>query len=198
MIEFNNLSQEEPFLIFEKKYKEALKAGQSNVEAAAVSSFNKKSNEVDCRFVNIKLISKNNFLFFTNYNSPKSIAFNTHNQVSAVFYWSSINFQVRIKAIIKRTSAEYNNTYFKKRSESKNALAISSNQSKKIESYEKVILNFKDIEESSNLKKCPDFWGGFSLTPYYFEFWEGHESRINKRNSFEIIDGNWNSFFLEP
>lgn len=198
MIEFNNLSQEEPFLIFKKKYKEAAMSGQQNIQAAAISSFNNKSKEVDCRFVNIKSISNNNFIFFSNYNSPKSIAFDTHNQISIVFYWSSIDFQIRIKGTIKRTTTKYNNDYFKNRPENKNALAISSNQSKKIESYKKVILNYKNIEESSNLKKCPAFWGGFSFAPYYFEFWEGHESRINKRSSFEIIQGDWRRFFLEP
>ena len=33
-----------------------------------------------------------------------------------------------------------------------------------------------------NLFDRPSNWGGYSFKPYYFEFWEGHKSRLNKRN----------------
>ena len=49
-----------------------------------------------------------------------------------------------------------------------------------------------------DLAKCPDYWGGFSFVPYYFEFWEGNESRINKRESFILVDDNWNKSNLQP
>ena len=47
-------------------------------------------------------------------------------------------------------------------------------------------------------EKCPDYWGGYSFVPYYFEFWEGHQSRINKREVFEKIDNVWKHFILQP
>ena len=56
-------------------------------------------NEVDSRYVNLKYIKDSEWIFFSNYNSPKSIAFNAHNQVSAVIYWKSINLQIRILKI---------------------------------------------------------------------------------------------------
>ena len=63
--------------------------------------------------------------------------------------------------------------YFKKRSIDKNALAISSNQSQGIKSYEQVLLKYNEIKDTNDLKKCPDYyWGGFSFIPYYFEFWK--------------------------
>ena len=113
-------------------------------------------------------------------------------------FWDSINVQIRIKAVIKKTLHEYNQKYFSDRSEKKNALAISSNQSKSIDSYIQVEKNYKRSLKNDDLKKCPDYWGGFSFTPYYFEFWEGHESRINKREVFDKIDGTWKQSFLQP
>ena len=80
----------------------------------------------------------------------------------------------------------------------KNALAISSKQSKFIDSYESVKKNFDKALASSNLLDCPDYWGGFSLTPFYFEFWEGRESRVNKRLAFNRINGDWRQSILEP
>ena len=66
--------------------------------------------------------------------------------------------------------------------------------------------NFK-LKYENSLKKNiddrrltrPDFWGGFEMTPYYFEFWEGGENRLNKRTSFTKKMGNWsNPVFLQP
>ena len=198
MIQFNNLNQEIPYQLFKEKYDEAVNAGQKSIEAISISSFNMEMNEVDSRYVNLKFISKHEFIFFSNYNSPKAVSFNSHSQIAALVYWPSINVQIRIKAKIKKTSNEYNQKYFFDRSEEKNALAISSNQSKPIDSYSQVKENYNKSLKNDDLKKCPEFWGGYSFTPYYFEFWEGHESRINKREVFDKIDGVWKHSFLQP
>jgi len=198
MIQFNNLNQDLPYLLFKEKYDEAIDVGQKGIEAISISSYSKLVNEVDSRYVNLKFISNDEFIFFSNYQSPKAAAFNSHNQVAALIYWSSINVQIRMKAYIKKTSKEFNQKYFFNRSKEKNALAISSNQSKKIDSYSEVIENFNRSLESNDLKKCPEYWGGYSFIPYYFEFWEGHESRLNKREVFEKINGVWKQSFLQP
>ena len=198
MIQFNNLNQDLPYLLFKEKYDEAIDVGQKGIEAISISSYSKLVNEVDSRYVNLKFISNDEFIFFSNYQSPKAAAFNSHNQVAALIYWSSINVQIRMKAYIKKTSKEFNQKYFFNRSKEKNALAISSNQSKKIDSYSEVIENFNRSLESNDLKKCPEYWGGFSFTPYYFEFWEGHKSRINKREVFDNINGSWKQLYLQP
>ena len=198
MIQFNKLTKQAPYIFFKKKYDDAIAAGQKSIEAISISSYSNEINEVDSRYVNLKFILNDEFIFFSNYNSPKAVAFNSHNQITALVYWSSINVQIRIKAKIKKTIKEYNKNYFFHRSEEKNALAISSNQSKPIDSYSQVKENYNKSLKNDDLKKCPEFWGGYSFTPYYFEFWEGHESRINKREAFNMTDGVWRRLFLQP
>ena len=198
MIQFNNLNQEMPYQLLKEKYDEALKAGQKGIEAIAISSYNKEISEVDSRYVNLKFITNDEFIFFSNYDSPKASSFNSHSQIAALLYWPSINVQIRIKAKIKKTSNEYNQKYFCDRSEKKNALAISSSQSKSIVSYNQVKENYNKSLKNDNLKKCPGFWGGYTFTPYYFEFWEGHESRLNKREVYEKSDDSWKQCILQP
>ena len=131
MIQFNDINQEMPYQLLKKKYDEAFDKGQKAIEAISISSFNKDKGEVDSRYVNLKFITNNEFIFFSNYNSPKGLAFNSYNQIAALLYWPIINVQIRMKAKIKKTSSEYNQKYFFDRLKEKNALAISSNQSKK-------------------------------------------------------------------
>ena len=198
MIKFIKLRQEKPYLVLKQKYDEAYKKGQKNIEAIAISSYNKENMEVDSRFVNLKFIEGNEFIFFSNFSSPKSIAFKSHNQISALFYWSSINVQIRMKALINNKSYEYNQSYFETRSINKNALAISSTQSKEIKSFEDVIKKYNSTKEKKDLTKCPSYWGGFAFIPYYFEFWEGNTSRLNKRDVYKIQDDEWNHTIIEP
>lgn len=198
MITFLNDSSEKPYIILKQKYLEALSAKQKLVEAISIASFSSNTSEVDTRFVNLKFVDRNEFIFFTNYKSPKAIQFESHNQIAVSIYWQSINTQIRMKAHIKKTSKNFNNNYFLNRSIEKNALAISSNQSNPIDSYNKIKENYNKSLKINNLKKCPEFWGGYSFTPYYFEFWEGHESRINIREVYEKSDDNWKRFILQP
>ena len=198
MINFTKLNKSPPFSIFKNLYDNAIQENQNNIEAISISSYSAKLKEVNSRFVNLKFIENNEFIFFSNYNSPKSEEFSSHNQITALIYWNTINTQIRIKAMIKKTSVEFNKKYFINRSQNKNALAISSNQSEAIDSYEKVLENYGKSLELDDLKECPDYWGGYSFQPYYFEFWQGHESRLNKRDSYHINNGEWHHAILQP
>jgi pyridoxamine 5'-phosphate oxidase len=198
MIKFKNLCQETPYLLFEEKYNKALESYQKNIESMCVSSFSVDKKEVNARFVNIKFLNQKEFIFFSNYESPKAKDFLQHNQISGLFFWNNTNMQVRIKANIKKTNSLFNQKYFYNRDKKKNALAISSIQSVPIQSYEAIQRNYKNALGKDELSKCPEYWGGFSFIPYYFEFWEGHESRINKREVFEKVDAEWKQFIIQP
>ena len=198
MINFIKLSRQVPYIIFKEKYDAALAAGQKSIEAISISSFNTKKHEVDSRFVNLKFITNDEFIFFSNYNSPKAASFSSHNQIAALVYWPSINTQIRMKAKIKKTSNDLNQKYFFKRSNEKNALSISSNQSQPISSYEQVKENYNKSLKDDDLKECPDYWGGFSFKPYEIEFWKGNQFRLNRRDLYLKKDNNWSHIILEP
>ena len=197
MIKFEDLIQETPYLIFKENYEKALKANQKNIEAISISSYSNEKKEVNSRYVNLKLVNERKFIFFSNYNSPKSKEFENHNQITALIYWNNTNTQIRMKAFIKKTSKEFNQDYFAKRDDKKNALAISSYQSSPIDSYETLQKNYEICLKESNLNECPDYWGGYSFIPYYFEFWEGHKSRLNKREVYKFQNDEWIHGFLQ-
>ena len=199
MITFINPSTEKPYLHFQSLYQEALANDQKGIEAISVSSYNQKRSEVESRYVNLKYIAANEWIFFSNYNSPKAQQFRSHSQVSVLVFWPSINTQIRIKAFISKTSIQFSDEHFKGRTKEKNALAISSNQSQTIDSFDEVTKNFyQTLDVMTPDTPRPDFWGGFSFIPYYFEFWQGHKNRLNKRCVFEQKDNEWTEQLLQP
>jgi pyridoxamine 5'-phosphate oxidase len=198
MINFKNTPKKEPFIKLLDFYNLALKANQSSIEAVNISSYSPSSLEVDSRYVNLKEVRGEEFIFFTNYNSPKALQFKSHEQVAATFLWSSISVQIRIKAKIYKKSQEFNSKYFAQRSIEKNALSISSNQSELIDAYDSIKKKYNISLQNDDLKVCPEYWGGYAFKPYRFEFWKGREFRLNERELFILRNGDWKKNILQP
>ncbi|MBT61506.1 MAG: pyridoxamine 5'-phosphate oxidase [Euryarchaeota archaeon] len=199
MINFINISDEKPYEYFLNYYEKALNSGQSAVQAIAISSFNSEKEEVNARFVNLKYIVNNEWIFFSNYNSQKSEDFKSCSQISGIFYWDSIDIQIRLKAKVFKTSSIFSDKHFASRSPEKNALAIASNQSKPIESFEDIKKIYKEtLNNKKKIQKRPDYWGGYSFKPYFFEFWSGNKNRLNKRIVFSRTKDEWGTFLLQP
>ena len=198
MIKIESLNNDEPYLKYQELYDLALSKNQNQIERILIASFNTDLKEVNARYVNLKYVIKDEWIFFSNYESVKAKDFLTHNQITAVSYWSSIDVQIRMKATINKSSKEFSDKHFSLRSKEKNALAISSLQSQPVNSYKDVKNYYEKTLSSSDLKKRPTYWGGYSFIPYYFEFWKGHESRINKREIYKNENNKWIKSFLSP
>ena len=198
MITFTNLPQTLPYQLFHEHYLEATAAEQPHRHAAAISSYDPSKSLVDSRFVNIKYVDGEDWLFFTNYNSPKANAFSQHKQICALFFWPRTYTQVRIHANIEKVSTQRSDDHFRGRAQPKNALAISSQQSQTVDSIETVIDKYNRVLSEADLLKRPDYWGGYAFRPHYFEFWKGSEYRLNHRRAFSRHSDGWNEAVLEP
>ena len=201
MIEIIKLNNSEPYKIFNNFYEDAINAGEEHIEAISVASLDKENFLVDSRYVNLKYINDNEWIFFSNYQSPKSIQFKSHDQVAISILWKSIYVQIRMLANITKTSEVFSDNHFLSRSDEKNALAVSSKQSDSIDSYESVLNKYNEtLKDKRVLNERPKYWGGYSFKPYSFEFWEGNIYRLNKREKFLFSKDNetWIKEFLQP
>lgn len=198
MILFKDIPNEEPYRRLYDEYNQALAAKQQLVQAINISSYSVSNLEVDSRFVNLKEVRKDEFIFFTNFNSPKAMQFRSHSQIAATLFWYKTNTQIRMKANINKKSKEFNKNYFLKRSSEKNALAISSKQSNVIHSFDAIKEKYLHSLKNEDLSDCPEYWGGFGFKPYQIEFWKGNEYRLNKRELFVLNEGEWKKYILEP
>lgn len=198
LIKFLNINPDTPFSLLYDYYNQAVGSGQKSPEVFVVSSYNSSLNEVDSRCVNLKFIDCNSFIFFSNYLSPKSVQFKSNPRISTLIFWDKINLQIRMKGTIKKTEREFNRKYFAQRSKDKNALAISSNQSSRIDSYQEVLRKYEKTFKNKDLSVCPEHWGGFSFDPYSIEFWKAGKNRLNQRCLYELNNNIWDRYVLEP
>ena len=153
------------------------------------------------RVVLLKYYSNDGFVFFTNYNSEKSLSIENNNKVSISFFWEKHERQIIIKGFAKKTSKEISTNYFNSRPKgSKLGTLVSENQSSVIESKQFLVDRFHELEDKYIDEEIlrPENWGGYIIAPIEYEFWQGGENRLHDRIRFRFTDNNWTHERLSP
>lgn len=169
---------------------------ESVLEPNAMTLSTISDNQPHSRIVLLKGHDEKGFVFFTNYQSAKGREINTNPLASLLFFWPQLQRQVRIEGIITKTSPEESDTYFYSRPTGSQAGAIASPQSNIIESRDELDLAASEAEKG--ILKRPDHWGGYRLTPKYFEFWQGRSNRLHDRFSYRKVEETWEIDRLAP
>ena len=173
-----------PFDLFDKWFNDAkLISNESEINAMTLSTVD-QYGQPRGRIVLLKYYSFDEFIFFTNYNSEKAAAIENNPQVSLSFFWEKLERQVIIKGIAKKTSSDLNDKYFRSRPRgSKIGAVVSENQSSTISSKKLLQERYKLIDKKYNNKQIvrPKNWGGYKVTAFEYEFWQGGENRLHDR-----------------
>jgi pyridoxamine 5'-phosphate oxidase len=181
-----------PFLQFDVWYKEHLSSGIAIPNAVSLGT-STADGKVSLRTVLLKEYGENGFVFFTNYNSKKGLQLTENQSVALLFYWHESGRQVRIEGVAEKISPEESDLYFSTRPRESQISAWASKQSSVVpgrhhleeqhEYYKKIFLN-------SSVDR-PPHWGGYRITPSWFEFWQNDERRLHDRITFSKSSNIW-------
>jgi len=180
----SDLPTRNPFELF-KLWFEEVKTCDKILEPNAVClATSDKSGRPSARMVLLKgFDEKDGFKIFTNLGSRKGIELKENPNGYLLFYWDFFNRQIRIEGSVEFTSQEESEAYFKRRPRQSQLGAYCSDQSKPIESLEKLQEKFENAKvqfEGKDVEKPLD-WGGIKLFPKNFEFWQGQSNRLHDR-----------------
>jgi pyridoxamine 5'-phosphate oxidase len=192
--------EKNPFLQFDRWFKEMLKADFKEPTAVAVAT-STKSGKPSVRMVLMKEYNDDGFVFYTNYQSRKGRELQENPKAAMLFFWDRLERQVRIEGKVQRVSQAQSDDYFNIRPRESRIGAIASPQSRVIESravLEKKIAALTKQYESVDIIPRPPHWGGFILKPSYFEFWQGRPSRLHDRIVYALSKGKWAIKRLAP
>ncbi len=157
--------------------------------------------KVSARVVLLKEVDERGFVFYTNYNSRKSQDIEENPNAALVFLWLELERQVRIEGKLEKVPPEESDTYFKSRPRESQIAAWTSDQSKEIETREKLFDNFSALKEKYKESQIPrpPHWGGYVLKPSEVEFWQGRPGRLHDRILYVRNDDNrWDRKRLAP
>jgi pyridoxamine 5'-phosphate oxidase len=153
------------------------------------------------RTVLLKGMDDRGYIFYTNYESRKAREMDATGRASLLFFWASVERQVRIDGTVERISPVESDRYFETRPLDSRLSVYASKQSEVIESRDVLEDTFERVRRTygDGPVPRPEWWGGYRVVPDEFEFWQGRTSRLHDRLRYvRNADGAWRRERLAP
>jgi pyridoxamine 5'-phosphate oxidase len=190
-----------PYDQFKTWFSQNLKSDNPEPTAMTLSTAT-KTGRPSARVVLLKEYdAKQGFCFYTNYESKKGQELKANPYASLLFFWPSLERQIRIEGKVKKVTKANSEAYFQSRPRASQLGAWTSSQSKVIPDRVFIDSVLNQMEEYFKFEKIlplPPFWGGYTLIPTYFEFWQGRRDRLHDRIAYTSKRGNWVIERLSP
>lgn len=152
------------------------------------------------RVVLCKEVEDDSVYFFTNYNSNKGLEIQNSEKVSLNFFWDPLGRQVRITGHARKTSRQRSEDYWATRARGSQLSGFASQQSKEVDSRDKMLAKLAQVEREFEGKAvpCPMHWGGYKVEALAYEFWIGRADRFHDRLRFTKVGDDWVAQRLYP
>lgn len=188
-----------PFLQLENWLQEALTSDEEEPTAMVVSTVD-ADLQPHARVVLLKELTQEGLVFFTNYSGNKGRQLAENPKVSALFFWQSLERQVRITGTAEKTPEAVSDAYFQSRPLESRLGAWVSEQSTVIASPDVLTERFETFRQQFGEEvPRPPHWGGYLIKPNTFEFWQGRPSRLHDRLLYTKDEkGGWKMERLAP
>lgn len=188
-----------PFTSFGAWFAEAERTEPNDANAMTVATVGEGGRPA-ARILLLKGWGEDGFVFFGNLESRKAREIAGHPPVALLFHWKSLQRQIRIEGKVAQVDDATADAYFATRPRLSQIGAWASDQSRPLASREAFEARIKAAEarfEGQPVTR-PPHWGGWRLTPDYFEFWQGIDFRLHDRVIYTKTAAGWETGRLFP
>lgn len=190
-----------PNELFREWINNAIETGGLDPNAMTLATVD-QSHKPHARIVLLKGHDDSGFVFFTNYQSAKGQELACNTQAALVFWWETVERQVRVEGHIEQLSAEESTDYYQSRPRGSQLGAWISKQSQVIPDREWLSMRSEQLAQDfdgQNILPRPEHWGGYRVVPELIEFWQGQPSRLHDRLRYRLNDDqSWTLERLSP
>lgn len=187
-----------PVIQFERWLNEAMRAGVNEPTAMNVATVN-SDGRPEGRQVLLKEVTRQGFVFFTNYKSRKGRALAAVPFAALTFFWPELERQVRVEGRVEKLNGAASDEYFESRPYTSRIGAWASEQSEVISGKPVLIARAAAVGLKHPLHvPRPPHWGGYLIVPDRVEFWQGRPSRLHDRIQYRLENGVWRKERLSP
>jgi pyridoxamine 5'-phosphate oxidase len=189
----------DPMLQLRQWLNEAERAGVEEPNAFVLATVS-TTGRPSARTLLLKGVTADGYIFYSNYESRKAADLAANPWGAAVFVWVPLRRQVRIEGTIAKVPPEVSDAYFRTRPLEARLASVASPQSRVVSSREELETRLEDVRRrhpGGDVPR-PDTWGGYILSPSYYEFWQGREARFHDRFRYLPDGARWQVERLAP
>ncbi|HLR78238.1 MAG TPA: pyridoxamine 5'-phosphate oxidase, partial [Burkholderiaceae bacterium] len=151
------------------------------------------------RIVLLKDYGERGLTFYTNYESRKGQDLSQNPDAALLFYWPGLERQIRVEGRVSKTPDTDSDDYFRSRPLGSRISAWASPQSREISRPDLDARMTHCLQSLGDNPSRPPWWGGYTLQPAYFEFWQGRANRLHDRLTYKLDSkGQWARTRLAP
>ena len=182
----------DPMEQFQIWYVQAKEAMIPEPDAAVIASVNEEEYP-SSRFVLVRKVDADGFVFFTNYRSDKATSFSLSPKVSLTFGWLPLHRQVRVHGLVEVAKDKESDDYFSQRPRGHQIGAWASPQGQVIADRKTLEGRYSEISErfGDGPIPRPEHWGGYRIRPTMIEFWQGRPDRLHDRLRYSWSNDRW-------
>jgi pyridoxamine 5'-phosphate oxidase len=187
-----------PFTQFRTWYDEALEVMREREAIALVTATS--DARPSARMVLLRHVDEASFGWFTNYDSRKGRELRENPYAALLWYCEPLGRQIRVEGDVALMSPAQSDRYYASRPRGHQLGAHASHQSEPLETrgeLEARVAALEDAYEGQEVPR-PDNWGGYLLSPSYFEFWQHRGDRLHDRVAYSLLRGQWRLERLSP
>jgi pyridoxamine 5'-phosphate oxidase len=176
---------DEPLALFAAWMAEAVKSEPRDPNAMALATIG-ADGIPDLRMVLMKGFDAQGFVFYTNTGSQKGRELKADPKAALLFYWKTLNRQVRLRGPVETVTDAEADAYFATRPRGAQIGAWASKQSEPLESrlaFEKAIALYT-AKFGIGAVPRPPHWSGYRIVPMAIEFWHDRPFRLHDRIEF--------------
>jgi pyridoxamine 5'-phosphate oxidase len=192
---------DEPLRLWQAWFDEAVKSEPRDPNAMSLATVD-PDGMPDVRTVLLKGIDERGFVFYTNTESQKGRELAANPKAGLLFYWKSLNRQVRVRGPVERVTPQEADAYFATRPKQAQIGAWASQQSRPLESrlaFEKAVALYAAKYAISTVPR-PPHWSGYRIVPISIEFWHDRPFRLHDRVEFrrDAFGAPWSKTRMYP
>lgn len=189
----------EPFALFRAWFDEAIAAQLPEPYAMSLATCGADMRP-SVRIVLLRELTDRGVVFYTNYDSEKGQDIHENANAEVLFFWHTLERQVRFSGRIEKVDAQKSVAYFAKRpKDSQIGAWVSQPQSGEVQNRDLMTQRFDELSaQFGDNVPYPSFWGGYELVIEQAEFWQGRSNRMHDRIRYTKNADAWQMARLLP